>query len=280
MVVNHLQYGILTSSDYTFFFKRVKVENAVDGFEQLFISTGLAHDSTNPTVFQSLAYIFTIAECTPFTSPPPSPLRQSHRSSRPSSTRNSPLTIRGAAETTNTHADVTHDSTSSEDDTYEYEYALEDFSINSVLGYGRTKVYYEAKNQLALKAIDLWKQPNMLLELRHEIQMYRMLSDLQGKSIPRLVLHGYWEGGLYCIGFSLCGTVPDALSESQKQSLLSTLDTIHNRGIMHNDIKKENILVDENGTVFLIDFGFATLDSCRETQQNEMQQLLQCIERL
>ena len=108
--------------------------------------------------------------------------------------------------------------------------------------------------------------------------MYRMLSDLQGKSIPRLVLYGYWEGGMYCIGLSLCGTVPDALSESQKQSLLSTLDAIHNRGIMHNDIKKENILVDENGTVFLIDFGFATLDSCHETQQNEMQQLLQCLE--
>ncbi|KAJ1500795.1 Serine/threonine-protein kinase pkn5 [Coelomomyces lativittatus] len=278
MVVNHLQYGTLTSSHYTFFFKRVKVENAVDGFEQLFISTGMAHDSTNPTVFQSLAYIFSIADGTRFMSPPPSPPRQSPRSSGPLSMRNSPFTVRRAAERANTAADVTHDSASSQDDLYESEYALEDFSINLVLGCGRTKVYYEAKNQLALKAIDLWKQPNMLAELQHEIQIYQMLSDMQGKSIPRLVLHGYWEGGLYCIGFSLCGTVPDALSKSQKESLLSTLDAIHNRGIMHNDIKKENILVDENGMVYLIDFGFATLNSCHETQQNEMQQLLQCIE--
>jgi serine/threonine protein kinase len=139
-------------------------------------------------------------------------------------------------------------------------------------------VYYDAKNQLALKGIDLWKQHDMLAELQHEVQIYQMLSDLQGKSIPRLVSYGYWEGGLYCIGFSLCGSVPKALSESQKQSVLSSLEAIHQRGIIHNDIKKENLLVDENGTVYLIDFGFATLDSCRETQQKEMLQLLQCIE--
>ena len=276
MVVNRLEYGILTSSEYTFFFKRVKVENAVDGFEKLFISTGIAHDSTNPTVLQSIAYFLSLADGTPFTSPPPSPLRRSLRINRPLSTI---LTVRqAAAGTTNTPADVAHDSTSSQDDSNESEYALEDFSIKSVLGSGRTKVYYEAKHQLALKAIYLWKQSNMLAELHNEIEIYRLLSDLQGKSIPKLVLHGYWEGGMYCIGFSLCGTVPDALSESQKQSLLSTLDAIHNRGIMHNDIKKENILVDENGAVFLIDFGFATLDSCYESQRNEMQQLLQCIE--
>jgi hypothetical protein len=77
MVVNHLQHGILTSSNYTFFFIRVKVENAVDGFEQLFISTGIAHDSTNLSVLQSIAYFLSLADGSPFPSPPPSPLRQS-----------------------------------------------------------------------------------------------------------------------------------------------------------------------------------------------------------
>ena len=145
---------------------------------------------------------------------------------------------------------------------------------------GRTKVYYEANNHLALEAIDLWKQPNMLSELHHEIEIYRLLSDLQGRFIPKLVLHGYWEGGMYCIGFSLCGTVPKALSESQKQSALSIIDAIHNRGIIHNDIKTENILIDENGLVYLIDFGFATVNSCKDAQQDERNQMLTCIESL
>ena len=85
---------------------------------------------------------------------------------------------------------------------------------------------------------------------------------------------------MYCIGFSLCGTVPKALSESQKQSALSIIDAIHNRGIIHNDIKKENILIDENGLVYLIDFGFATVNSCKDAQQDERNQMLTCIESL
>ncbi|KAI8899605.1 hypothetical protein BC833DRAFT_638956 [Globomyces pollinis-pini] len=277
MVVNHLQHGILTSSDYTFFFKRVKVENAVDGFEQLFISTGIAHNATKPTVLQSIAYFLSLADGTRFKSPPPSPLRQSPRNSRPSSTRNSPSTPRRIVETTNFASGNENDYVPIQEDTgssYESDFALEDFNIESVLGSGRTKVYYEAKHQLALKGIDLWKQSNMLAELHNEIEIYRLLSDLQGRFIPKLVLHGYWEGGMYCIGFSLCGTVPEALSESQKQSVLSSIDTIHKLGIIHNDIKKENILVDENGMVYLIDFGFATLNSCEDAQQDERNQLL------
>ena len=222
-----------------------------------------------------------LADGTPFSSPPPSPLRQSPRNSRPSSTRNSPSTLRRIVETANFASGNEHGSVPIQEDTgssYESDFALEDFNIKSVLGSGRTKVYYEAKHQLALKAIDLWKRPNMLAELHHEIEIYRLLSDLQGRFIPKLVLHGYWEGGLYCIGFSLCGTVPKALSESQKQSVLSSIDAIHNRGIIHNDIKKENILVDENGMVYLIDFGFATLNSRKDAQQDERNQMLKCIE--
>jgi len=85
---------------------------------------------------------------------------------------------------------------------------------------------------------------------------------------------------LYCIGFSLCGTVPKTLSQSQKQSVMSIIDAIHDRGIIHNDIKKENILVDENGRVYLIDFGFATLNSCEDAQQDEKDRMLMCIESL
>jgi predicted Ser/Thr protein kinase len=263
--------------------KRVKVEDSSDGFEQLFISTGVAHDSTNPTVLQCIAYFLSLADGIPFASPPPSPLRQSPRNSRPSSTRNSPSTLRRVLDTANVATGNENDSVPIQEDpgsSYESVFALEEFHIKSVLGSGRTKVYYEAKNQLALKGIDLWKQSWMLDELQNEIEMYRLLSDLQGRCIPKLVLHGYWEGGMYFIGFSPCGTVPKTLSQSQKQSVMSIVDAIHDRGIIHNDIKKENILVDENGRVYLIDFGFATLNSCEDAQQDEKDRMLMCIESL
>lgn len=41
-------------------------------------------------------------------------------------------------------------------------------------------------------------------------------------------------------------------------SLLSTVHEIHKIGIVHKDIKPDNILIDSNGQVFLADFGLAS----------------------
>jgi hypothetical protein len=146
MILNHLQYGILTSFHYTFFLKRVKVEDASDGLEQLFISTGIAHDNAKPTILQCIAYFLSLADGASFTTPPPSPPRVSPRSSRASSARNSPLPSRKAADSSNANQNEEdadqHEEES--DSTHGYDFALDDFNIKSVIGHGRTKVYYEA----------------------------------------------------------------------------------------------------------------------------------------
>ena len=41
------------------------------------------------------------------------------------------------------------------------------------------------------------------------------------------------------------------------QQLLSGLQHCHERGVLHRDIKGSNLLIDENGTLKIADFGLA-----------------------
>jgi serine/threonine protein kinase len=45
----------------------------------------------------------------------------------------------------------------------------------------------------------------------------------------------------------------------QKIKALQALRAIHYRGVLHNDIREENILLEDNGSdVYLIDFGMTS----------------------
>ena len=85
---------------------------------------------------------------------------------------------------------------------------------------------------------------------------------------------------MYCIGLSLCGKIPEELDDVQKQTLLKALASIHSKGILHNDIKRENILVDDCGNPYLIDFGFATYDESLDAQRADRNMLLECMQSL
>ena len=83
---------------------------------------------------------------------------------------------------------------------------------------------------------------------------------------------------MYCVGFSYNGSIPKTLNRSQKDILINTIDMIHNLGVVHNDIKIENILVDEAGVPFIIDFGFSEKNTSKQKQKEEREIFLECIE--
>jgi len=154
--------------------------------------------------------------------------------------------------------------------------------LNQVIGRGRCQVYLEAHDDIsiALKVADICKQPVMLYQLRNELRVYEQLKELQGSFIPKLLFHGRLESILYCVGMTMCGRVPEALNACQKEQLLDTLDKIHLKGILHNDIKISNILVDELSNPYIIDFGFASRSSSEEAFKKEKRMLVWCMDSL
>ncbi|KAL5039706.1 hypothetical protein BDEG_28298 [Batrachochytrium dendrobatidis JEL423] len=279
MRLNHRQYGILSSYENTWFVHRNQ-ECAVceepRSHEILYVSEGISFTVRTPTVQQCLSYFNSIVNHNYMDSPPASkrPSRASYATqiSRPSSSRVSPRASlsRGCSSL----------SSGIQINEQPQDFDVDDFKFDTVLGEGRSKVYldYYGSSRIALKVADIAKHGEMLPELLNEVSVYEQLSGLQGNGIPRFVCHGFVEDVLYCVGVSICGTVANGFTEQQKQKLLETLESIHEAGILHNDIKKENILIDESGNPYIIDFGFSTRNCSPVARMEETNLLLSLVE--
>ena len=100
----------------------------------------------------------------------------------------------------------------------------------------------------------------------HEVRMVSAFNH------PNIVTyhHNYSEDGLLFLVMEYCagGSVRDAINSRKVsasealtwiQTLAETLDFVHGRKIIHHDIKPDNILVTETGTLKIADFGIANM---------------------
>ncbi|KAI9339085.1 hypothetical protein BDR26DRAFT_862600 [Obelidium mucronatum] len=281
MRLNYCKYGILSSYEFTWFVCRVQVCDICQDpprHETLVVSNGFAYNCQNPPPLQCLAYFNTIVDATNMDSPP-----SSQRSSRSSSAQvnesvTSVFSPRGSRG--NLFQESGSPSAASTSSSHQQIFDADDFRFNAVMGEGRSKVYLEQfdSKPVALKVADVAKNAEMLVELQNEVAIYEDLAELQGYGIPKFLCHGFIEEVLYCVGVSVCGNVVETLDSYQKQALVLTLEKIHQAGILHNDIKMENILVDESGNPFIIDFGFASRNVSADARAEERNLLLTLIE--
>ena len=98
----------------------------------------------------------------------------------------------------------------------------------------------------------------MLKLLKHKY-IINMLDYIKDKNVYYLVMekpHGY--GDLYQ-HIKLHGPLSEQLARIVFRNVLEAIQYCHSKGVIHGDIKEENILVDANtGDIKLIDFGAAT----------------------
>ena len=269
MVQNWRKYGILSTYDYTWFCYR--------SGSALYISSGIPInqiDRSRPHILQCFGYFSSIAtsdrEDTPSSSMQNSPRGSTSKLDNNKSTNFRFHGFDGALTRSRSASNITSDQYT------EQSFDADDFHFQSILGLGRAKVCYEQELGIAIKHCDLFKNPEMLHELRNEVDIYHALLDLQGIYIPELKFFGHWQG-LYCIGLSVHGTVPNFLDIDQKERIIAILDIIHGYGILHGDIKKENLLLDDAGNTFIIDFGFSKKNVSLEEQEIEREELIHCL---
>lgn len=156
------------------------------------------------------------------------------------------------------------------------------YDILGELGRGGMGVVYDALDprldrHVAIKVIELPNDPNMTQDTRLELverfkREAKASAKLNHPNIVSIFDFGDYEGRYYMVMEFLQGrnlsellqihsplSVPVAL-----KAMIQTceaLDFAHHQGIIHRDIKPANIIILDNGTTKLTDFGIARLEA-------------------
>lgn len=118
-------------------------------------------------------------------------------------------------------------------------------------------------------------------------QEFKLLMDLQALNLPVCtpISAMIQRSGIIYRGDLITAAIPGAyslldklkastLSDAQWQTVASTLAKFHNAGVFHADLNINNILFDEHGDVFLIDFDRGAIKTpSKEISVNNMERL-------
>ena len=147
---------------------------------------------------------------------------------------------------------------------------LELYKIEEKVGEGSFGQVYRARRRLDGEIVGfkvIRKQGRSLTELKNLRQEREIQRDLDHPYIIKMldsfetndeivVVTEYAIGDLYKL-IKECGSVPEKFAQSVAGCLVSALYYLHSMGLLHRDLKPQNILVKSDGVVKLCDFGFA-----------------------
>ena len=262
---NELRYGILTTYDNHWFLRR---EHA-----KLWILKTLPLQSESPPVLKAYAYLTRRAKENP-KSPKPQVLVPAQGDNNSRTLRSNSKSSSNSSLNNQASSSFANKQSSSNTSVDQQNYSFTDFKFKGILGEGRsgkTLLCEFRGNMIALKSVDLSKAPSYVLEeMQKEVEIYKDLANIQGKYIPKLVCYGYYGGGMsFVIGMTVVGTTlsDHKITKWQRSRAIKGLEAIHKHGILHNDIREENIIINDNGDIYLIDFGMASREDIKKKRK-------------
>ncbi|GET52920.1 kinase-like domain-containing protein [Rhizophagus irregularis DAOM 181602=DAOM 197198] len=262
---NELKYGILTTYDNHWFLCREHTK--------LWISKTLSLESESPPVLKAYTYLTRQAKENP-NSPKLQVLVPAQGDNNSRTLRSNSKSSSSSSLTNQASSIFSNQQSSSNVPVNQQKFSFADFKFKGILGEGRsgkTLLCEFCGDTIALKSVDLSKAPSYVLkEMQKEVEMYKDLADIQGKYIPKLVCYGYYGGGMsFVIGLTIVGTMlsDQKITEQQKSRAIKGLEAIHKHGILHNDIREENILINDKGALYLIDFGMASREDTKKKRK-------------
>ncbi|POG79214.1 hypothetical protein GLOIN_2v1528688 [Rhizophagus irregularis DAOM 181602=DAOM 197198] len=226
---NELRYGILTTYDNHWFLCREHTK--------LWISKTLSLESESLPILKAYAYLTRQAKENP-NSPKPQVLVPAQGDNNSCTLRLNSKSSSSSSLTNQASSTFSNQQSSSNVPVNQQKFSFADFKFKSIL--------------------DLSKVPSYVLE------------EMQKEYIPKLVCYGYYGGGMsFVISLTIVGNMlsDQKIMEQQKARAIKELEAIHKHGILHNDIREENILINDKGALYLIDFGMASREDTKKKRK-------------
>ena len=146
------------------------------------------------------------------------------------------------------------------------------FTVGPLLGQGGFAVVFRAKDELlrrdvAIKVLDVQGSPSPTLSERF-VREAQTIARLEHPNIVPIYEVGQQEGLLYIVMRCVDGpSLRQLVGAHQRLSVADAgrvarqvadaLQYAHSEGVVHRDVKPDNILLDKRGRVFVTDFGIA-----------------------
>jgi serine/threonine protein kinase len=154
--------------------------------------------------------------------------------------------------------------------------SLEDYIVGKQIGQGayatvRFGIHKDTGRKVAVKVYEKYKllDPQRRKSVRREIKLMERMSHpnmvafhdaLDTPKQIYIIMEFVGGGSLHhYLKKHTCRRVEETKAKRLFYQVCQGIKYCHDRHIVHRDVKLENLLLDENGTVKIIDFGFSTI---------------------